>query len=179
MSATPIELLFAAHDLPSLGPLRRSAPCKPEEIETELAPFLGKRQPPGNRGQCLHALVLLWNDHFDLAHGIVQDLTGPDAAFVHGIIHRREPDYANARYWFQRVGEHPVLERLAEAAAPILAGHPALPYRLIREGRWNTFAFIDAVSAACERGDSAPETALLRELQRQEAMTLARHLAES
>jgi hypothetical protein len=136
------------------------------------------RHLTGSRADCLRALILLWNDHITEAHGIVQALEGEDAAFIHGIIHRREPDFANARYWFQRACPHPILEPLAEAVAPTLAEHPALPYRLIRDGFWDPFAYMDAVSVA-SRQPGTPEAELLRELQRSETTVLARHLAGS
>jgi hypothetical protein len=177
MSPTSIDSLFVAREAPELGPQARPGVRSMAEAEAHLAEVCGDRPLAGKNRDCLRALVLLWNDHLDEAHRLVQDLPGPDPAFVHGIVHRREPDYANARYWFQRVSQHPILEPLAEAAAPILAAHAALPYRLIREGRWDPFAFIDAVMAASTRGNSAADAGLLRELQRQEIMVLARHLA--
>src|SRR5450432_255553 len=44
----------------------------------------------------------------DEAHAVAQDLETPEGSFWHGILHRREPDPANAAYWFRRVGQHPV-----------------------------------------------------------------------
>ena len=38
-----------------------------------------------------------------MAHHLVQELEGdPIADYLHGIIHRREGDFANANYWFRR-----------------------------------------------------------------------------
>lgn len=52
--------------------------------------------------------LLLHFDHWDAAHAIAQDLDTPDGAYLHAILHRREPDAFNAGYWFRRVGRHPV-----------------------------------------------------------------------
>lgn len=179
MSSDPFATWFAAGNLPELGPRRRPGAAALEEAEALAAGAVERRGLSGERAAAWRALVLLWHDHAEAAHGLVQDLEGSDAAWVHGIIHRREPDFSNARYWFHRVAGHPVLEPLADAAAPVLAAHAALPHRLIREGRWDPFAFIDAVSAATRAGTARAELELLKELQRLEFLELARHLARA
>jgi hypothetical protein len=40
-------------------------------------------------------------------------------AFWHGIMHRREPDAWNSKYWFRKVGRHPVLDMLVSEAPQI------------------------------------------------------------
>jgi hypothetical protein len=52
----------------------------------------------------------LLNDDLNTSHRLAQSLEGdPTADYWHAIIHRREGDYGNARYWFARVGSHPVV----------------------------------------------------------------------
>jgi len=54
----------------------------------------------------LHVL----NDDIDRAHVIAQQNEDDSTAdYWHAIIHRREGDYSNAKYWFGRVGNHPVI----------------------------------------------------------------------
>lgn len=61
-------------------------------------------------------------DFLDESHTISQEDEGaPDRDFWHAIMHRREPDAWNSKYWWRRVGAHPVLKQLAEQA-------PALGY---------------------------------------------------
>ncbi len=51
--------------------------------------------------------MALWHDargDWARAHEIVQDLTSPDASWVHAYLHRREGDDSNARYWYGRAG---------------------------------------------------------------------------
>ncbi len=172
-----IHAIFQAGSAADLGPRVRDDRLTPEQAAEKTGALAKACGVAGRPGECLKALVLLWNDHLDAAHDLVQDLPGPDAAFVHGIMHRREPDYSNARYWFGRVGDHPAFEPLADVAAPVLASHASLPFRLIREGRWDGFAFIDAVSATRRSSDMPLVADVLRELQRLESVILARHLA--
>ena len=67
------------------------------------------QQPPctERQKQLTEAGLLIWHDRLDDAHGIVQDLSDPTGGYLHAIIHRREPDFSNARYWLQRIGSHP------------------------------------------------------------------------
>lgn len=110
---------------------------------------------------CL-AGVLLLRDDFARGHAVCQDLDGVDAAYWHGIAHRREPDAGNAKYWMRRVGPHPIHEPLAHAVlaagaaravgtagaggtGTLLAADPALA---TVSGRWDAGRFIDACSSA-------------------------------
>ena len=58
-------------------------------------------------------LWLLCGD-LNLSHEISQRIETPDGSFWHGIMHRREGDFWNSKYWFRRVGKHPVLKSLAQ-----------------------------------------------------------------
>lgn len=49
-------------------------------------------------------LAALWQDgkgDWDKAHQIVQDIETDTAARIHAYLHRKEPDEANARYWYR------------------------------------------------------------------------------
>jgi hypothetical protein len=53
------------------------------------------------------ALQALWHaarNDWHAAHGIAQDDSGRDAAWVHAYLHRQEGDLANADYWYRRAG---------------------------------------------------------------------------
>ena len=57
-------------------------------------------------------LWLLAGD-LDASHAISQSDESPEGSFWHAVMHRREGDFGNAKYWFRRVGTHPVLQHLA------------------------------------------------------------------
>ena len=55
------------------------------------------------RGGLLYAA-----DAIHEAHTIFQDAKGDLGSYWHGMMHRREGDFDNARYWFRRAGVAPV-----------------------------------------------------------------------
>jgi hypothetical protein len=63
----------------------------------------------------------LWllHDFFEESHAISQDLHTPEGSYWHAILHRREPDPSNAKYWFRQVGRHPVMQQV-QTEAPAL-----------------------------------------------------------
>lgn len=68
------------------------------------------------RGGLLNAL-----DAIDEAHRIFQDDSSDLGAYWHGIMHRREGDFDNARYWFRRAGSLPWFAECHREAANISA----------------------------------------------------------
>lgn len=106
---------------------------------------------------CLAGLWL-YHDFLDESHRISQDLSSVEGSYWHAIMHRREPDASNSKYWWRRVGEHPIFEALAQAAE-------SEGLRL-GSGRWDPYGFVDL----CEkhRGTDSEQETLLRRLQQRE-----------
>jgi hypothetical protein len=103
---------------------------------------------------CCIAGVWLLYDNLDQSHQISQGIDTPSGSFWHAIMHRREGDFSNAKYWFRRVGEHPVFEHLAQRAAELAAelGDSQSATHLSK-GRWEPFEFVDLCEAVA-RGPS-------------------------
>ncbi len=157
-------------DLPGLGPEVRSS----AQTSAALGQAVDALGLGGAAAGLAKAAALLWHDHLDESHTVSQDIGSADGSFLHGIMHRREPDYSNAKYWFHRVGDHPCFPALASAATDYLdtAGDEALAKRLAPGGHWDPFAFVDAVEAAVHYGNPG-EIESLQHVQRIEFETLA------
>ncbi|VTU01080.1 Hypothetical conserved protein OS=uncultured planctomycete GN=HGMM_F07G10C08 PE=4 SV=1 [Gemmataceae bacterium] len=67
---------------------------------------------------CRSGLWLAFN-YLDESHTISQDVGTTTGSFWHAIMHRREPDAWNSKYWWNRVGPHPVLALLREQAPTV------------------------------------------------------------
>ena len=53
-------------------------------------------------------------DALDAAHSIFQDDPSPEGSYWHGMLHRREGDFPNAKYWLQRAGRIPALMEIPD-----------------------------------------------------------------
>ncbi len=122
--------------------------------------------PPVRRAATL-GLAHLWHDDLDAAHGHCQaHEDDADCNYVHALLHRREGDYANAKYWFREVGPHPVYAAVGGAA------REQGQIRLLVDGAWDPKAGVDACAKALRSGDAAAMIAL----QAAEFRALATHL---
>jgi hypothetical protein len=170
--------LIRTPDLPDLGPLARPSRHRRPELALELTRFFTAAEVADAVRPDLEAAALLWHDHLEAAHSIAQGRTTPEATFLHGVMHRREPDFGNARYWFHRLGRHDAFYAISRAATPWLvhARAPDLAVQLLPNGLWDPFAFIDACAAAAGRDRTDPVRARLMQIQRFEFEALAGHL---
>jgi hypothetical protein len=85
----------------------------------------------------------------DPAH--LRDMTAT-FAFWHAIMHRREGDFSNSKYWYARCAGHPTLQVVAANAGKIVNQFPAdkSVLRLVATG-WNPSAFVDLVELVHDR----------------------------
>lgn len=50
--------------------------------------------------------VWMYLDQLDRSHDISQGLPSKEGSWWHAIMHRREGDYWNSKYWYRQVGRH-------------------------------------------------------------------------
>jgi hypothetical protein len=167
---SPFAKFLDTVQLADLGPGPRPGVSSERELNENLAKAFKESCLPDGEQQLVRSLVLLWHDHLDAAHTIAQSIENPDGSYAHAIMHRREPDYGNAAYWFRRVGQHRAFPELARRVTEFFDshGHAALKQMLLPKGNWDPFAFVDA----CERAESGElskeQEQSLREIQRVE-----------
>lgn len=144
-------------DLAALGPGSRPARWAATTLNGRLdelfaaSGFVQARQRP------IRSLLLLWHDHLDASHQISQDIHNADGSYLHGIMHRREPDFSNAKYWFNRVGKHTAFPILAERVERLENGLLKIEGIIVspRPGQWDPIAFVDACQRVLAGGDRA------------------------
>jgi hypothetical protein len=131
--------------------------------------------------EALLAGLWLWHDGLEECHRIVQGSTDsaatPTYSFWHAIMHRREGDFSNSKYWYARAAGHPVLQSLQAKAGPIVNQAPADKTLLrLTTGAWNPNAFVDFVESI-DGNENNPLHEIAVELQRTEWTALFEHCA--
>ncbi|MBE0533841.1 MAG: hypothetical protein IH626_23700 [Rhodospirillales bacterium] len=115
---------------------------------------------------CLSALWLRFG-FLDESHRLSQGIATPEGSFWHAIMHRREGDYANAKYWFRRVGDHAVFAALKEKAADVaLMGDGPAARAVAAQADWDPYAFVDLCEIVVAAGK--PDDLLWCQVQRLE-----------
>ena len=172
-----LKQLLATSELAELGPKPRSSSKPLPALNASLDQALRETNLPPVSQQLVRSLILLWHDHLDASHTISQGIENPDGSLVHAIMHRREPDYWNSKYWWRRVGKHPCFAELGRRVGEFLKsrGENDLAAKLVPRGGWDASAFVGSCEAAAGLPASDARVQLLREIQRIESEVALEH----
>jgi hypothetical protein len=126
------------------GSPARSARSALDRLSVDAA-FAHARIADNTSAACCVAAAWLLYDFLDESHTISQGIDTPSGSFWHGIMHRREGDFSNAKYWFRHVGRHAALDAVGQRAAELAAarGEERAIKRVITAGTWDACAFVD------------------------------------
>ena len=137
----------APEDSPQLQELRT---LKTEDL------FDGGAIKDRDFAMCVQSGLYLYFSALDESHRISQGIPSASGSYWHGIMHRQEGDWSNSKYWFRRVGIHPVFAELESETS----------------SAWDPYAFIDRCEAATARHSAAAD---LIDLQMREWRLLMRY----
>jgi hypothetical protein len=89
---------------------RKAAPLRPAKVfDRELSGAIDAL----DASDAVKAGLHLMNDDLERSHELAQAHEGDKTCDLwHAIVHRREGDFDNSKYWLRRVGRHPVLSRV-------------------------------------------------------------------
>ena len=114
--------------------------------------FSGQKIRDHELAECCVSGLWLRHNFLDESHTISQGIHSVEGSYWHGIMHRREPDFWNSKYWFRKVGHHDVFEALHQFSL-------ALNYAT-KTNEWDPYSYIDFCEACYEGSNSKSETAL-------------------
>ena len=163
--------------LPSMA-----TPGETEQILGKVRPEQLLESPISRRSEAdaMLAALWLWHDALDRSHTISQSIETETGSFWHAILHRREGDFFNAKYWYARCRNHPALAQIPRRAEADVEHKPDLLAfdRVVRGGSWDGSAFVDLVEDVY-RDEANPRRSAVVWLQRIEWQVLFESCAKA
>ena len=169
-SSTTRDILNSADDGERLMPLAPAGPLAGEGLDRLRAAsaeeLLGGPIASREFADCVRSALFLYLSAIDESHTISQSISSSTGSFLHGIMHRQEPDFPNSKYWFRRVGRHELFPTLREAALDRLrsaGGPPAERLAAAVESRaeWDPFWLVDQCESVVRGRDAELEQPLM------------------
>ena len=94
---TVFKLIPLSEAMPTLCPKSQNLTDSANEV----------RKLAANQLPLIQAGLLLYIDDLDGSHERSQSIESDEGSYWHGIMHRREGDFWNSKYWFRRAGSLP------------------------------------------------------------------------
>ncbi|MGH9583989.1 MAG: hypothetical protein ACRD4O_13765 [Bryobacteraceae bacterium] len=119
--------------------------------------------PAARHGHAALAGLLLRAGCWAESHAVAQDIHSAEGSYWHGIVHRMEPDFSNAGYWFRQAGKHAIFSDLFQRAAEILENQDRKhwgPKHWRLKAAWDPLLFIEWCEEASKGGGEAEAAAI-------------------
>ncbi|WP_459557807.1 hypothetical protein [Lacunimicrobium album] len=151
----------------------KTHPLREQECRDALLSF----EKDSTKRIALEAGLWLWIDELDRSHTASQSREGDKTCDAwHTIMHRREGDFWNAKYWVRRVGQHPSHDGLWKSLqmldrSSLSTSQQRVYDRLMAQKFWRGETMVDL----CEefaRDQESEEGLLLRVIQQLEMLHL-------
>jgi hypothetical protein len=159
-----LAALWSIERLPEQGPGTPNEAMRPDLASLGLQAFFLNLTNRDAAHACISGLWL-YHDFLDESHALSQELPDWLGSYWHGIMHRREPDPDNSKYWFRRVSANPVFAALAADVAEL--GY------VLTGSAWDPYQFIDRCER--ERGQGGDGEMICRRVQLREMHLLFDH----
>lgn len=151
----------------AVGAARPQRLAQGVSLEQVLAPgelFGGRAGADQDLAQCCRSALWLRFGFLDQSHTISQSVDTREGSYWHGIMHRHEPDYSNAKYWFRRVGQHAVFAKLGPLAQTAIA-RSGVSLDFARQGDWDPLQLVDVCQRHASGGEARDVVRQLVELE--------------
>ena len=130
--------------IPSSGKLDLGWGKANESVRSELATLDSSSSAESDYYRCCVSAVWLFQNFLDESHSISQEIHSAEGSYLHGIMHRREGDYSNAKYWFRKAG----LEGFFEILESWIAEDPTIEESIKQQfALFDPFRLVDAVES--------------------------------
>ncbi len=152
-------------------PFTRLERGKPVVKGREAVADLVEQDKKSAKTPLIQSALYLCFDCFEEAHNIAQDHEGPIGNWLHAILHRREPDAGNSKYWYARVhAPAKVYEGIGNKALADLKENPAselesLVKKMEKSKTWEPEAFVDLCDRFRQEDSDSPAYRTLAKIQ--------------
>lgn len=137
--------------------------------------------PVHNEADAQGVMSGLWlrHDWLGESHEISQGIETSSGSMWHAIMHRREGDFSNSKYWYARAENHPLYTTLSVRVNDLINPFPLdkSVFRINAHG-WNPSAFVDLVQQVHNKPND-PRYQLVVMLQEVEWQSLFEHCTRS
>ena len=148
MKAFPIndKILDWLQSLPRVVPLRAKRSGATSQEGADLARLIAESEVPAD--SLVAALLWLRIGIIEPAHEIVQDDSTQNGSYLHGVVHRLEGDFWNAKYWFRHAKDKRWMQLLSNAVVQRVAQNGLLDIatelKVIHQGAFLPTEFVSA-----------------------------------